>query len=67
VPKVNDLTKPQITWIAHALLAAGAAGVSVGVLAESPAGARAGAAVFALGALTLLVMYLDVARKGSPT
>lgn len=67
VPKVNDLTKPQITWIAHALLAAGAAGVSVGVLAGSPAGARAGAAVFALGALTLLGMYLDVARKGSPT
>ena len=63
VPKVADLTKPRLTWAAHATLAVGAAAVSMAVFVGSSAGARAGAAVFALGALTLLGMYLDIVRR----
>ncbi len=63
VPKVADLTKPRLTWAAHTLLAVGAAAVSTAVLVGSSAGARAGATVFALGALTLLGMYLDIVRR----
>ncbi len=63
VPKVADLTKPRLTWAAHTLLAVGAAALSIAVFVGSSAGARAGAAVFALGALTLLGMYLDIVRR----
>ena len=63
VPKVADLTKPRLTWTAHALLAVGTAAVSMAVFVGSPTGARAGAAVFALGALTLLGTYLDIVRR----
>ena len=63
VPKVADLTKPRLTWAAHTLLAAGAAAVGMAVFVGSSAGARTGAAVFALGALTLLGMYLDIVRR----
>jgi hypothetical protein len=63
VPKVADLTKPRLTWAAHTLLAIGAAAVSVAALGGSPTGARTGAVVFALGALTLLGMYLDIVRR----
>ena len=63
VPKVADLTKPRLTWAAHTLLAVGAAALGVTVLLGSAAGARAGAAVFALGALTLFGMYLDIVRR----
>ena len=63
VPKATELTKPRITWIAHGLLAAGAATLVPSVWAGSPGGARGGAAVFALGALILFGTYLDVARK----
>ena len=63
IPKVTDLTKPRIAWTAHALLAAGAAAASVGVAAGSAAGSRGGAVVFALGAVILLGMYLDIARR----
>lgn len=63
VPKVADLTKPRLTWAAHTLLALGAATLSVAVWVGSPVGTRTGAAVFALGALILLGMYLDIARR----
>jgi hypothetical protein len=67
VPKVNELTKPKLAWTAHTLLALGAAGVSLGTVAGSAALARNGAAIFALGALTLLGLYLDIARRRSPS
>ena len=63
VPKVADLTKPRLTWAAHTLLAVGAAAVGMAVFLGSSTGARTGAAVFALGALTLLGMYLDIVRR----
>lgn len=63
VPKVTDLTKPRLMWTTHALLAVGAAALGLAVFAGSPTGARAGAAVFALGALTLLGTYLDIVRR----
>jgi hypothetical protein len=63
VPKVADLTKPRLTWAAHALLAGGAAAVCMAVFVGSATAARTGAAVFALGALTLLGMYLDIVRR----
>jgi len=63
VPKVADLTKPRLTWAAHTLLAVGAAAVGMAVFVGSSTGARTGAAVFALGALTLLGMYLDIVRR----
>ena len=65
-PKVDELTKPRVAWTAHGLLALGAAALGGGVLAGSAYGARAGAMVFALGTLTLLALYIDVARRRSP-